>query len=62
VFVIIVRGSLISSLCGGGGGQDHRSRLRLSGFLDIWHMKVVRSALRFSHPYPSGQVPGTHFF
>ena len=37
-------------------------RLRIPGFLDSWHMKVVRlCALRTCRLYPSGNICGTHF-
>jgi hypothetical protein len=37
-------------------------RLRLPGFLDNWHLKVVGlSALSTGRLYPPGNIPGTHF-
>jgi hypothetical protein len=42
-------------------GPEGSRRLRFP-FQDNWHMKVVRlSALRTSHFYPPGKIPGTHF-
>jgi hypothetical protein len=43
-------------------GPDGSGRLRLAGFLDFQHIKVVRlSALRTSHLYPPANIPGSHF-
>ena len=43
-------------------GPSGSGRLKLTQFLDILHMKVVRlSALCTGHPQTLGNIPGTHF-
>jgi hypothetical protein len=43
-------------------GPEGSRRLRLLGFLDSRHVKVVRlSALRTGRLYPPGKIPGINF-
>jgi hypothetical protein len=38
-------------------------RLRLPGFSENWHMKVVRlSSVDTGHLHPPGNIPGYHFY
>ena len=44
------------------GSPWRLKELDASSFQDSRHIKVVSlSALRIDHPYPQGDIPGTHF-